>query len=607
MCGIVGIVGQGEVAERLLEGLSRLEYRGYDSAGLAVMDGTKIDIIKAEGKLSNLLEKAAHKTPIGHLGIGHTRWATHGAATVENAHPHRAGSVTLVHNGIIENHAELRAELATAGVQFASETDTEVLAWALDHLLSRADTLDEACQALFHSIKGSYAIAALIEGYPDLMFVARNGSPLAIGYGEMTESGFAEIFVGSDALALKGFAERVSYLEDGDWAFLRPDRVQIFDRGGAEVTRGTVEVPKEAWQIDKGPYPHFMLKEIHEQPESLARLLREVVDIESGVLKEIAPTVDFHGADRIVIVACGTAHYATHVAKYWIEQFARIPVEIEIASEFRYRPRVHGKNEIAIFVSQSGETADTIAALKDVQGHVVTTLAVVNVPTSTMAREADAVLTIEAGPEIGVASTKAFTGQMLALLALALKAGCDRGVIAPQALSTLVGDLVSLPRLISETLALRDNIDQLARSLVHSEHVLFLGRGIQYPIACEAALKFKEITYIHADGYAAGELKHGPIALVDDAMPVVVFDGTDALSEKTASNAAEVMARGARVIRIGTGVEAAVEGVRTPACAELVEPFVNAVVLQLLAYQAALAKGTNVDQPRNLAKSVTVE
>ena len=295
------------------------------------------------------------------------------------------------------------------------------------------------------------------------------------------------------------------------------------------------------------------------------------------------------------------------IAKYWIEQFARIPVEIEIASEFRYRPRIHGKNEIAIFVSQSGETADTLAALKDVEGHVVTTLAVVNVPTSTMAREADAILTIEAGPEIGVASTKAFTGQMLALLALALKAGCDRGVIATQTLSTLVGDLVSLPRLISETLALSDNIDQLARSLVHSEHVLFLGRSIQYPIACEAALKFKEITYIHADGSAAGELKHGPIALVDDAMPVVVFDGTDALSEKTASNAAEVMARGARVIRIGTGVEAAVEGVRTPACAELVEPFVNAVVLQLLAYQAALAKGTNVDQPRSLAKSVTVE
>jgi len=607
MCGIVGILGQGDVAKRLLEGLSRLEYRGYDSAGLAVMEGARIHVTKAEGKLSNLVERMAHKTPVGHLGIGHTRWATHGAATVENAHPHRAGNVTLVHNGIIENYAELRAELASAGVQFASETDTEVLAYVLDHLLSQSATLDEACQALFHCIQGSYAIAALIEGYPDLMFVARNGSPLAIGYGDMTESGFAEIFVGSDALALSGLAARVSYLEDGDWALLRPDRVQVFDRGGAEVTRETVEMPKEALQIDKGPYAHFMLKEIHEQPESLARLLREVLDIERGELKDIAPTVDFRGVDRIVMVACGTAHYATHVAKYWIEEFARIPVEIEIASEFRYRPRVHGKNEIAIFVSQSGETADTLAALKDVQDHVISTLAVVNVPTSSIARDADAVLTIEAGPEIGVASTKAFTGQMLALLALALKAGCVRGVIEPQALAARVGELVTLPRLISETLALRDDIDQIARGLVHSKHVLFLGRGIQYPIACEAALKFKEITYIHADGYAAGELKHGPIALVDDAMPVVVFDGARALSEKTASNAAEVVARGARVIRFGTGVETAVEGVRTPPCTELLEPFVNAVVLQLLAYQAALAKGTNVDQPRNLAKSVTVE
>ncbi len=607
MCGIVGILGKKDVVSRLLKGLGRLEYRGYDSAGLAVMERSRVKVVRAAGKLDNLRGVVTLESPKGNVGIGHTRWATHGAATQKNAHPHQVGNVTLVHNGIIENYAELREELEAAGAAFTSETDTEVLAHVLDRLVCCSDDLDTACLGLLQRIRGSYAIAVLFEGYPDLMFVARNGSPLALGYGELAEDGTAEMYVGSDALAMRDWTTHVSYLEDGDWGFLRPDRVQIFDRSGAQVTREIVTVPKDEWQVDKGPHAHFMLKEIYEQPESLGRLLRHLFDLESGKLKDIAPGVDFATAQRIVMVACGTAHYATHAAKYWIERFANIPVEIEIASEYRYRPRVHGLNEIAIFVSQSGETADTLAALKDVRKYVSSTLAVVNVPTSTIAREADTILTIEAGPEIGVASTKAFTGQMLALLALALKAGCDRGVLTPQVLRSQVGELITLPRLISETLALRDNIEQVARRLVQSEHVLFVGRGIQYPIAREAALKFKEITYVHADGYAAGELKHGPIALVDEAMPVVVFDGVDMLAEKTASNAAEVAARGAQVIRIGASVEACDEGIRTPSCPELVEPFVNAVVLQLLAYQAACAKGTDVDQPRNLAKSVTVE
>lgn len=607
MCGIVGILGQSAVANRLLEGLGRLEYRGYDSAGIGVMDRSHVKVLRAAGKLKNLQTEVMRGKPKGHVGIGHTRWATHGAATQENAHPHRAGEVTLVHNGIIENYAELRQELEADGAVFSSETDTEVLAHLLDRLVCSSDDLQTACQSLLRSIRGSYAIAVLFDDFPDLMFVARNGSPLALGYGALAGDGTAEMYVGSDALAMTGWTTHVSYLEDGDWGFLRPDRVQIFDRSGAEVTRDIVTVPKDEWQVDKGPHAHFMLKEIYEQPDSLGRLLRHLFDLEGGTVKDIAASVDFASAQRIVMVACGTAHYATHAAKYWMEDFAKIPVEIEIASEYRYRPRVHGANEIAIVVSQSGETADTLAALKDLRGHVSATLAVVNVPTSTIAREADEVLTIEAGPEIGVASTKAFTGQMLALLALALKAGRDRGAIRSEDLGARIGELLTLPRLISETLALRDDIDQVARDLVRSAHVLFLGRGIQYPIAREAALKFKEITYVHADGYAAGELKHGPIALVDDTMPVVVFDGSGVLSEKTASNAAEVVARGARVIRIGTGVEAADQGVRTPSCPELIEPFVNSVVLQLLAYQAARAIGTDVDQPRNLAKSVTVE
>lgn len=607
MCGIVGILGQNDVADRLIEGLTRLEYRGYDSAGIGVMERSRVTVARAAGKLENLRGEILKSKPKGSVGIGHTRWATHGSATQRNAHPHQVGNVTLVHNGIIENYVELRQELLAQGAKLTSDTDTEVLAHVLDRLICHADNLDNACRALLQKIRGSYALAVLFDGYPDLMFVARNGSPLALGYGELAEDGTAEMYVGSDALALTDWTTHVSYLEDGDWAFIRPERVQIFDRSGAQVTREIVTVPKDEWQVDKGPHAHFMLKEIYEQPDSLGRLLNHLFDLQSGTLRDIVSNVDFASAQRVVLVACGTAHYATHVAKYWIERFANIPVEIEIASEFRYRPRVHGINEIAIFVSQSGETADTLAALKDVRDHVSSTIAVVNVSTSSIAREADTLLTIEAGPEIGVASTKAFTGQMLALLALALKAGCDRGNITQQSLSVWLGELVTLPRLISETLALRDDIDQIARRLVTSEHVLFLGRGIQYPIAREAALKFKEITYVHADGYAAGELKHGPIALVEDEMPVVVFEGADALSEKTASNTAEVVARGARVFRIGTSVNEADEGVRTATCSELVEPFVNAVVLQLLAYQAARAKGTDVDQPRNLAKSVTVE
>ncbi len=604
MCGIVGILGKSDVTGRIVDGLQRLEYRGYDSAGIAVANGSAIDVRRAVGKLDNLRSALLADAPSGRVGIGHTRWATHGAASETNAHPHRVGCVTLVHNGIIENHGQLRAELEAKGVRLTSQTDTEVAAAWLNLLLGRSETLDEAFLCLLDKLVGSYALAIVFEGYPDLMFVARQGSPLAIGYGETDEDGSAEMFIGSDALALAPFTDQVTYLEDGDWAAIRPDRVEIFDRNGVAVTRDVLTIPTEDLVVDKGPWPHFMRKEIEEQPESLARLLRTLVDPSAQVLRPVLDEVDFAGADRIVLLACGTAHYACHLASYWIEEFARIPVEIDLASEYRYRDRPLTGREIVIAVSQSGETADTLSALTALRGKAAVRLAVVNVPTSSIAREADAFLDIHAGPEIGVASTKAFSGQLMALMALALKAGRDRGVLSEDRLATVIEELVSVPRIVSETLRLVPVIEGEARRLAKASDIYFIGRASNYPLALEAALKMKEISYIHAEAYAAGELKHGPIALIDQGTPLVVFDNIGSLNEKTASNVAEVVARGAEVLRIGPGEDCAL---RVPESGPLATAFAYAVVAQLLAYFVSVEKGTDVDQPRNLAKSVTVE
>jgi glutamine---fructose-6-phosphate transaminase (isomerizing) len=605
MCGIIGILGKTDVQNRIVDGLSRLEYRGYDSAGVAIMSDARASVSKAVGKLENLKTELARKQLVGRVGIGHTRWATHGAANTVNAHPHRAEHVTVVHNGIIENHAELKSELSSQGVVFVSETDTEVLAQLMNVELRTASTLDEAFSNTLTKLVGSFAIAVIVDGYENMMLVARNGSPLAIGYGDPDETGKSEMFVGSDALALAPFTENVSYLEDGDWAVITPERVIVRDQSGSEVVREIQHVPAENFSVDKGPYKHFMLKEIHEQPESLARCLRGLIDHNAGTLKPFLKDVDFSTADRIIMVACGTAYYACATAKYWFEEFVGIPVEVDIASEFRYRKVPLTGKEIAIFVSQSGETADTLSALKNVKDRVQNVVAVVNVTTSSIAREADAILDIAAGPEIGVASTKAFTGQLLSLLGIALKAGNERGVLSEAHLNELVSDISSLPRLITETLKLENQAQEIGRSLAPSTDAYFLGRGILYPIALEGALKLKEISYIHAEGYAAGELKHGPIALIDDGVPVIVLSSNDALNQKTQSNAAEVAARGARLIEVGC--EVAVDQLKLPSAPNLLEPLLQAIAVQMLSYFVALAKGTDVDQPKNLAKSVTVE
>lgn len=605
MCGIVGIIGRTDVSARLIDGLARLEYRGYDSTGIALMDHAgKVNVARRVGKLAALKDALQTAPLAGRIGIGHTRWATHGAATEANAHPHRTANVTVVHNGIIENYAELRAELQQAGCAFSSETDTEVAAHLLEQLVGSSKTLDDAFLALLARIKGSYALAVMFEGYPDQIFAARHGSPLAIGYGAPHEDGTSEMYLGSDALALAPFTDQVCYLEDGDWAVIRPDRVLIRNGRGTEVAREIVTVPLETWSVDKGPYRHFMMKEIHDQPQSLTRLLSELVDTHDLSLKPILPELDLTAIKRVSLIACGTAHYACHVAKYWFEEIAGITAVIDIASEYRYRVRVQDEGELIIVVSQSGETADTLAALKDLRDTGSARLAVVNVVTSSIAREADHVLDIAAGPEIGVASTKAFTGQMLALLGVVLTMARARGRLDDDALNAQLQALISIPRIVTETLACEPRIREVAQEIAPARDAIFLGRGINYPLALEAALKLKEISYIHADGYAAGELKHGPIALIDQDMPVIVFDNLGPLQEKTVSNAAEVEARGAKLWHIGAGAEA---GIKTPECEELATPFAYAVVAQLLAYHVALAKGTDVDQPRNLAKSVTVE
>lgn len=606
MCGIIGAISEHEVAPLILEGLRRLEYRGYDSAGIATLNEGRIERRRALGKLAALSDMLVREPLRGRIGIGHTRWATHGAPSVENAHPHQAGPVAVVHNGIIENHREIREELAAAGHAFTSETDTECIAALAAHHLARGMTPEEAAFATIERLKGAYALLFLFESAPDLLIAARHGSPLVVGHGE------GEMFVGSDALALAGFTDRISYLEEGDRVLVRREGVSFFDKDGRPVSREERRLSLDLGAIDKGGHRHFMAKEIEEQPQVIANALSHYVTADGGIrLPETMP--DLAEIDRLAIVACGTAHYAGRVARYWFEQLAGLPVDLDVASEFRYRNPPITPGTAAIFVSQSGETADTLSALKAFKGRVSSSIAVVNVPESSIAREADVTLPILAGPEIGVASTKAFTAQLLVLLLMAIEAGRRRGHLSEVEAQRLIGDLRALPGLMNAALDRAGDIERVASGLATASNILFLGRGRMYPIALEGALKLKEISYIHAEGYAAGELKHGPIALVDRDLPVVVFAPSDELFEKTMSNVSEVVAREGRIVLV-TDEAGAAEGcdlmeacIRMPQVNPHLAPILYAIPAQLLAYHVALEKGTDVDQPRNLAKSVTVE
>ena len=609
MCGIIGIVGREPVAGHLVEALKRLEYRGYDSAGVATLEADGVlTRRRAEGKLRNLEIRLGKEPLAGLIGIGHTRWATHGAPTEANAHPHATSRVAVVHNGIIENFRELRDELEAADHVFASETDTEVVAQLVDEHLIRGMTPEDAVAKALKRLTGAFALAFLFPGEDDLIIGARRGSPLAVGWGE------GEMYLGSDAIALAPFTDRVAYLEEGDWVVITRAGATIHDETDAVVTRPIVTVSAAAFQVDRGNYRHFMAKEIHEQPEVIGHTLAHYLDLAASRIRlPAAPPFDWVALDRVSIVACGTAYYAGLVAKYWFERFARLPVEIDVASEFRYREPPLPKAGLALFVSQSGETADTLASLRYCKANGQSTAAVVNVPTSTIAREADVVFPTLAGPEIGVASTKAFTCQLSVLASLAVAAGRARGHLSEADEHTLVRALGDLPGLVQRVLRLEPRVEKLARDISRARDVLYLGRGSNYPIALEGALKLKEISYIHAEGYAAGELKHGPIALIDETMPVVVIAPHDRVFEKTVSNMQEVAARGGRIVLItdAKGAEeasvATLETIVMPEMASTVAPIVYALPVQMLAYHTAVFMGTDVDQPRNLAKSVTVE
>jgi glucosamine--fructose-6-phosphate aminotransferase (isomerizing) len=605
MCGIIGIVGNVSVQDRLLDSLKRLEYRGYDSAGIAGLVDGKVERRRAKGKIRALEDVLAANPLNATVGIGHTRWATHGAPTEANAHPHQAGKVTLVHNGIIENFAELKRELIAAGRVFESQTDTEVIAHLLDAELKAGLSPLDALKATLDRLTGAYAIAVLIEGETDLIMGARKGSPLVVGYGD------GEMFLGSDALAVGPFTSRIAYLEEGDFVAIDHKSARIFDESGKPVQRPVRIVAASAALVEKGNYRHFMEKEIHDQPDACQHTLSAYLDPVSG--KATAPGgVDFAKVTRLQIVACGTAYYAGLISRYMFEHLARLPVDIDVASEFRYREPPVTAGTLAIVVSQSGETADTLAALRWCKSQGLQTAAVVNVHESTMAREADILFPTHAGPEIGVASTKAFTSQVAALTALAVAAAAARGHIDAAEESRLTGLLLESPRLISEAINMEEAIRALAPELAKARDVLYFGRGAMSALALEGALKLKEISYIHAEGYAAGELKHGPIALIDEATPVIVIAPSDALFEKTMSNMSEVMARGGPIILITDpqGARHAPAGVKVviaPECDWLVAPLVFSAPIQLLAYYVAIQKGADVDQPRNLAKSVTVE
>jgi glutamine---fructose-6-phosphate transaminase (isomerizing) len=608
MCGIVGILGREPVAGALVDALKRLEYRGYDSAGVATLENGRLARRRAEGKLRNLEAKLAREPLAGTSGIGHTRWATHGRPTENNAHPHATDRLAVVHNGIIENFRELREELERKGAKFGSDTDTEVIAHLVTEELAGGRSPAEAVEAVLPRLRGAFALAFLFTGEDDLLVGARKGSPLAIGYGD------GEMYLGSDAIALAPFTDTISYLEDGDWAVLTRGGVDVRDGKGSKVERAVIKSSAAAFLVDKGNYRHFMAKEIHEQPEVVGHTLAHYLDMAAEQVRlPAALPFDFRALERISISACGTAYYAGLVGKYWFERFARLPVEIDVASEFRYREAPLKAGGLALFVSQSGETADTLATLRYAREHKQHTLAVVNVPTSTIARESDAVMPTLAGPEIGVASTKAFTCQLAVLAALALAAGRARGVLSEADEKTLVRALIEVPRLMAEALALEPQIEHLARDLAKSRDVLYLGRGTSYPLALEGALKLKEISYIHAEGYAAGELKHGPIALIDETMPVIVIAPYDRVFEKTVSNMQEVAARDGKIILLSDpqgAQEAHVESLcklTLPAMPGTVTPLVYAIPVQLIAYHTAAVMGKDVDQPRSLAKSVTVE
>jgi glucosamine--fructose-6-phosphate aminotransferase (isomerizing) len=607
MCGIIGIVGREEVTDRLMGGLRRLEYRGYDSAGICTLVDGQFERRRAEGKLNNLAEKLAAEPLPGLTGIAHTRWATHGAPTEGNAHPHLVDGVALVHNGIIENFRPLREEMKALGRTFQSETDSEVVAHLVSNELQKGSTPQEAVAAVLPRLEGAFAISIMFRDYPDLLIGARMGAPLTVGYGE------GETYLGSDALALAPLTQRIAYLNEGDWAVITRDGAQIFDRDNNEVQRPTVNSGASSAAVEKGNYRHYMQKEIFEQPIVVAQTLQSYLrPFEQTVA---LPDMEFGFADvpRITIVACGTSYYAGMVAKYWLEQFARVPVELDIASEFRYRQPVLEEGGMALFISQSGETADTLAALRHAREQGQKIAVVVNVPTSSMAREADLLLPTRAGPEIGVASTKAFTCQLAVLAALAAKVARDKGVMSEEEEREIVGHLHESPAAMNSALDHDEDIQSLAPLIAKARDVLYLGRGPDYPMALEGALKLKEISYIHAEGYAAGEMKHGPIALIDEHVPIIVIAPSGPLFEKTVSNMQEVQARGGQVVLISDsqGIAKAGEGtvatIEMPEVHPLIAPMIYAIPVQLLAYHVAVLKGTDVDQPRNLAKSVTVE
>jgi glutamine---fructose-6-phosphate transaminase (isomerizing) len=608
MCGIIGILGRGPVADQIVDSLKRLEYRGYDSAGVATLEGDHLERRRAEGKLRNLEARLKAEPLAGHSGIGHTRWATHGKPTENNAHPHAADGVVVVHNGIIENFRELRLMLEKQGAKFVTETDTETVAHLVNSYILKGASPQDAVKASLPQLRGAFALAFLFKGHGDLMIGARKGSPLAIGHGD------GEMYLGSDAIALAPFTDTISYLEDGDWVVLSREVGVIYDEQGSVVNREVLKSGASSFLVDKANYRHFMAKEIHEQPEVVGHTLARYVDMATErVSLPVKLPFDFKDIQRISIVACGTASYAGYVAKYWFERLSRLPVELDVASEFRYREAPLRKGDLAIFISQSGETADTLAALRYAKEQGVHTLSVVNVPTSTIARESETMLPTLAGPEIGVASTKAFTCQLMVLAAIAVAAGTARGELSEADATKLVHGLVEIPRLMAAALATEPQIEKLARDIAKSKDVLYLGRGTSYPLALEGALKLKEISYIHAEGYAAGELKHGPIALIDENMPVVVIAPYDKVFEKTVSNMQEVAARGGNIILMTDAkgaAEATIESLVTivlPDMGAMFTPMVYAVPVQLLAYHTAVIMGTDVDQPRNLAKSVTVE
>ncbi|MEH3047824.1 glutamine--fructose-6-phosphate transaminase (isomerizing) [Sphingomonas adhaesiva] len=607
MCGIVGILGNDDVAERLLEGLKRLEYRGYDSAGIATVVDGGIARRRASGKLVNLAKELAANPLPGTTGIAHTRWATHGGPTTNNAHPHATGEVAVVHNGIIENFKPLREELQARGRVFTSETDTEVVAHLISEKVEAGLAPEEAVREVLPRLHGAFALAILFRSHPELLIGARLGSPLVVGYGD------GETYLGSDALALAPLTQRIAYLEEGDWVVCTRDGAQVYDRDNQAVERAVTISGVTGALIDKGNHRHFMQKEIYEQPIVVAQTLRAYLQRFEGRVSLPIPDFDLSGIRRVTIVACGTSFYAGMVAKYWFEQFARVPVDLDVASEFRYRAPVMEEGGLALFISQSGETADTLAALRHARAEKQTIAVVVNVPTSTMAREADLLLPTHAGPEIGVASTKAFTCQLAVLAAFAANLAKAKGRLGEAEERALVRHLAEAPAAINGALAYDESIEAMAGTIAGARDVLYLGRGTDYPLALEGALKLKEISYIHAEGYAAGEMKHGPIALIDENVPVVVIAPSGPLFDKTVSNMQEVQARGGKVVLISDydGVAAAGEGcvatITMPKVHPLIAPIVYAVPVQLLAYHVAVVKGTDVDQPRNLAKSVTVE